>query len=691
MAELNWIVDRLNEPPFEMDLTLISFADEKTPTELLQILNDVLAYLDETQRVDVRDEKEEDMAERMCRFLSMLAFKFPHGAQNQKNREAYKQAFKAGNREAVYQVLRFLLDGLPKRKERAYLGRFLMPAEMPAEFKSDDGVSRDLETLQELQKQFKEQHKTAAELRKEKLNPSELNKEIQQLDQEKVQLLDKIQELKSKTIGLDDFDSLLEVTSGLRKEQENETRLGEQMREQHQHLQLAQMRLREAQQRLSALRGSGEAMSAEQLLERLRSEVEENNAVLHRQLPEEQQKLERQLNELQEALSEPGRTEADVAALEADVDRANAEIQVLREQVAKATQAAGQDRMIAVFRGQAAVQAKKRAAKEEELEDKQAELATAMREAEMMEARAAAEAGDGANERENFKKFAAELKKKAQKYKEKKAELNAIRSESVICQRTETLLKSRCTNVEAILARLEKAAGVEGHFEDKEKVNKISEAQQEVNKKKQYTLEDLSKIVTDTNQELKDKKNKLAPQIKELRNVRTQYTDLSADRDRLQQAYDTIKVGLDSQMLDIERRCVNYQEQALREESIYHELCCRRDIVEAAHERANMERRYEKGDDTFLPNFKTLKDQIDAKLQRAQGMKDGLMKEKKSMDDNASENKKQRSMFMDLKRLLQCKLDLQTKSSGETKEGGANVMSLEQETMIGGAEVLALS
>lgn len=39
-AELQFVVDSLNQPPFEKELTLVTF-DEKSPQELLQILNAV--------------------------------------------------------------------------------------------------------------------------------------------------------------------------------------------------------------------------------------------------------------------------------------------------------------------------------------------------------------------------------------------------------------------------------------------------------------------------------------------------------------------------------------------------------------------------------------------------------------------------------------------------------------------------
>lgn len=62
------------------------------------------------------------------------------------------------------------------------------------------------------------------------MNPTELKKEITQLDQEKEQLLTKINLFKNKS-NKQDFKALLEATSKLRKEQEQDAKLGEKERE----------------------------------------------------------------------------------------------------------------------------------------------------------------------------------------------------------------------------------------------------------------------------------------------------------------------------------------------------------------------------------------------------------------------------------------------------------------------------
>ena len=51
--------------------------DEKSPQELLQILNDVLAELDSAHERDVRDEVPEVTGPRIINFLAVLKFPLP--------------------------------------------------------------------------------------------------------------------------------------------------------------------------------------------------------------------------------------------------------------------------------------------------------------------------------------------------------------------------------------------------------------------------------------------------------------------------------------------------------------------------------------------------------------------------------------------------------------------------------------
>ena len=81
----------------------------------------------------------------------------------------------------------------------------------------DDEMRNTLQRYKDLQAEFQAVHQNTESLRNESMNPAELKKEITQLEQEKEQLLTKINLFKNRGDS-NDFQALLEATSKLRKE-----------------------------------------------------------------------------------------------------------------------------------------------------------------------------------------------------------------------------------------------------------------------------------------------------------------------------------------------------------------------------------------------------------------------------------------------------------------------------------------
>lgn len=126
----------------------------------------------------------------------------------------------------------------------------------------------------ELQQQFKEVHKQVDKLRAEPTRPGEIKNEIATLEDERKQLGMKIERLKKQAEGEAGFAPLLEATSSLRQQQDEDGRLGENRRRQLMILSHARQRQEEAAKRLQALKhnNAGNA-SAEQMLGHLEDEV----------------------------------------------------------------------------------------------------------------------------------------------------------------------------------------------------------------------------------------------------------------------------------------------------------------------------------------------------------------------------------------------------------------------------------
>ncbi|TYZ60263.1 hypothetical protein PybrP1_008494 [[Pythium] brassicae (nom. inval.)] len=691
MSELQLIVEQLNQEPFRLGLTLVAF-DEKSNFELLQILNEVFAEIDAKHNVDLRSEADEQRALRYLEFLQLLKFPLPRDV------EGFRDALVHGDRQALYPILHWALKNLAGHKKRAYLGRFLAPLNVPQEFFGNETLSGMHEHYKQLQEQFKAVHKEVDQLRGSKARPGELRKEIAQLEEEAQQLQEKIGALKKKTAGEGGFQDILEATSALRKEQEEQAKLAERKHDQVLALALVEKRVREGEQRLADLRASlSHETPPEQLFEHLQAQVERNRDILVAKFPLEFKLQQETLQRLERALAEPPKSEADIADMEDELASLKHSIQHFQAQVAEAHKAAGDDKL-GIYRQHASVQAKKLAAKEDELEGLRAEKAALLKQLEALEAKLSELSGARFMSRDEYKQYANSLRNKMNQYKKVKAELAELTAESVVLHRTEQLLKSKDADLDGFLKDLEAKKGVSGFLATQEQLESVSERNAQVNKLKGETLEEISRIVTDINQTLKERKNQLAPQIKELRAVRQRYQELEQTYLERKAQYDNTAVGLETERIKLEQECGAFQDDCLREESQYHLLHCLLQVEQGRVDKVEQEMAFEKGAGRLLRDIKSFQELYKHKVAQQESLTKELRKQQKTLKANAAGHHAQRAQFESLCQLLTCKLQLAGRAASDAASGKAQGglelfdghADIAQFENVGGANVMTL-
>eukprot|EP00944_MAST-04C_sp_MAST-4C-sp1_P002948 g2948.t1 len=682
MSELRTIVDRLNGHPFQKDLTLVAF-DELSPFELLQLVNEVLTHLDDRHNVDLRDEEPAVTGARWIEFLSILKYSIPQPV------ERFQAQIMRADRNVVYPLLHYLLQRLPQLRKRAYLARFLMNIKIPQQFAMDPEVSEVYRQYKNLQKDFKETHKTLDKLQGSTLSPGDLKKEITQLEEEKHQLHDKIENLKRKTQGMDGFEELLKVTSLLRREQETEAKNDERMAEQQAQLGAANRRYQDISHKLIELKrsmGSDGRISAEQLLERLDNEVKELERMAQVTLPEEFRHRKQKLEKLQRTLSEPAKTETDVQQIQQEVRMLQREIQRLNDSISEAQGKRGDDGM-AVFRQQGALVAKKLEQKEAQVEKAEEARDRLKSKVEDLESKLRQMPGGRMMRGEEFKNYANKLRSKTNQFRQLKQELSELRQESVVLSRTEAILKGRCDGLEEFMEKLEQRHGIEGYTTMEERDDKISMLSSALNQTKGKTLEEISKIVTDINQKLKERKNKLAPQIKQLRTVRNQYQEKESVYLEKKGMFESTAAGLESERVKLELQCGRNQDEALKVEREYHMLNCMLQKAEVDLERVELEEQFSKGEGQLLPDFKSFQELYQNKISQQQSLLQALRKHQNALKENAPQDGAQRALFNDLRVLLETKTNILRKAEqgrGAVEDnsgiqfGDTNIMQITQ-------------
>ena len=193
--------------------------------------------------------------------------------------------------------------------------------------------------------------------------------------------------------------------------------------------------------------------------------------------------------------------------------------------------------------------------KEAELERLEAEYGKVNGEIDKQESAMAELGGTKFMTRDEYKKFVSQLREKTHVYKKLKGELGDLRAESVTLHRTEQILRGRVANLEVFLTELEARRGVRGYRDTQDKLERASEQTAEADAMKEKTLEEISNMVRSINQQLKEKKSDLAPQIKKLREVRNQYQLVETDFLQKKTNYYKVAVGLDVERQQLEHEC----------------------------------------------------------------------------------------------------------------------------------------
>ncbi|GMH57494.1 hypothetical protein TrST_g3952 [Triparma strigata] len=664
MDEIQRIVARLNQPPFSKNLRLVDF-DEKSPAELLQLLNDIFTSMDSTMKGDVRDEEDVVRASRMGNFLQML--KCPLLPQDEDRRTRFTEEFGMGSKNVVYPVFHWALTNYEKLCKRAYLGKYLVRIEPPQEFMQDDTLGDLVERYKELQVEFKGTHQTFDSNKATMSRPgAELRAEIQQLEDERRQLQDRIEKLKSNTRNEIAFPAMLAATSSMRQEQDEEVRLQEKMREQRHLLDIAEQRFQETQRRLSALKGSATGgHSAEAILKELQKDVQETAKVIRGDMAGERNKLQDTIARLERQRLEPNRTIEDVERMRAQVRQLERQKDEMRETVEKAMSSRG-DNKLGMFRQHANMAAAKLMQKEEEVESRLKDLTAVRGEVDELEAKVndiAAAAGGGMvgpngrqMTREEFKEYGAQLREKSHKYKLQKTALAGLRAESVVLHRTEQILKGRDRNLEEFLTQQEAKAGVSGYRDAQSKLEMASEQTAEMDDMKGQTLDEISEIVKKINGQLEEKKTKLKPLIKELKEVRKEYQECEQDYLDKKQRYDSVAVGLATERSMLEGECDELQDECLQEESRYHYLNCLSQIASIGLEKVQQEEKWTAGHGRLLPEFANHQELYQNKINQQESLSKQLRKQQKKIKENEGGNMYQRSLYADLHRLLSAKV-----------------------------------
>jgi intraflagellar transport protein 81 len=188
-----------------------------------------------------------------------------------------------------------------------------------------------------------------------------------------------------------------------------------------------------------------ENLGADRMLDNLKNDVRKNrdlaNEILGRELADKSERLQK----IQMLLEEPMTTQSEVEKLTSDTMRLKRDVQMLDDKIRQSTPA---DDKLAFFKTQASGQAKKKEAKMDEIRKLEAEKFALEKMMTGKEQEYAKAHGGNYMKRDDFKQFAVNLRGKNNQYRQMKKVIGEIKAEVNVLNRTETILKSKCSNIE---------------------------------------------------------------------------------------------------------------------------------------------------------------------------------------------------------------------------------------------------
>eukprot|EP01006_Ploeotia_vitrea_P032737 TRINITY_DN64901_c0_g1_i1.p1 TRINITY_DN64901_c0_g1~~TRINITY_DN64901_c0_g1_i1.p1 ORF type:complete len:293 (+),score=168.49 TRINITY_DN64901_c0_g1_i1:67-945(+) len=254
-----------------------------------------------------------------------------------------------------------------------------------------------------------------------------------------------------------------------------------------------------------------------------------------------------------------------------------------------------------------------------------------------------------------MKSYLKGLQAKTVTYKERKAELQAVRAEVNVLLKTKELLESRDKNIQEFTLELEKSKGVSGFQATQSQLEKVSANKSDLDKDKGSTLDETSAIVDRINQTLAAKKANLAPQIKELRAVREEYKEVEQEYRSRKTQHDNTMLALQTERARLEEDLAKLKSDLAAEESQFHFLNSLKVVHEARLQMMTDELNFQRGEGRLSDEHQTMHEKLEATIREQEVRAKKLRKRQKKIRQGFEENVAQRNMFLQLRYLMQQK------------------------------------
>ena len=641
------IVAILKNPPFNETMTLFSF-EEKKEYELLDLIIKVMGMIDKSVQLDNNDTAA--CLKAVFEFLQVLKFPYPSERQLQDD-------LARGDKRLLIQILHFLLTGLRTLSDKYYVNKFTSPININQEYLGEDDILELNNQLKELQAEFLTTYNMLQEKKQNAPRIDEIQEDIRKNQNDKLQLSRSIAKLKKDYSNKPDFSALFEMTSKLRKEQEQDSNLEKKIARQMDDIKEAEERLIVAQQRLlDNKKNLDNNVSALKLLENARAQRNNNRDAFENLSKYELIDRRNRIKTMEEIIQMPEISMRDLQELKQQRQELMLEIDKLENKLKNSPTHSSE---LQIYKQSAMQATNAREASEKNLAKLEKEKNLLEIKYNELNKKFESQKGYKFVRKNDLIQQAENLKKKKEIYHKCQKVIDKIKGEALILDRTINILKEKTPDGDDILKKYEEKNG-KSLNQAKRELELLATRKQEIDESKALTLEEYSKLIQQLKKKIsdQDKRNIIAP--------------LAEERDKLKREYETILPTYEKKKRDFQNATAdlrrnydsveaeyNESEKTFREcQNKYHQLNLSNIINEAMLKRCDDESQYmSKPDKRLKDNYKDYqsyyKEIINQENNLIKDLREKQLKTKEAFEDNDRQSK----MYSDMKALLTVKYE----------------------------------
>ena len=645
------IVAILKNPPFNETMTLFSF-EEKKEYELLDLIIKVMGMIDTSVKLDNND----TAACLKAIFEFLLILKFPYPSERQ-----LQDDLAHGDKRLLIQILHFLLTGLRTLAYEYYVNKFTSPININQEYLGDDDISELYNQLKELQAEFLTTYNMLQEKKQNAPRIEEIQEDIRKSQNDKLQLSRSIAKLKKEYTSKPDFPALFEMTSKLRKEQEQDSNLEKKIAKQMYDIKEAEERLIVAQQRLiDNKKNLDNNVSALKLLENARAQRNNNRDAFENLSKYELIDRRNRIKTMEEIIQMPEISMSDLQELKQQRQDLLLEIDKLENKLKNSPTHSSE---LQIYKQSAMQATNAREASEKNLAKLEKEKNLLEIKYNELNKKFEAQKGYKFVRKNDLIQQAENLKKKKEIYHKCQKVIDKIKGEALILDRTINILKEKTPDGEDILKKYEEKNGKILN-QAKRELEQLATRKQEIDESKALTLEEYAKLIQQLKKKIadQDKRNIIAPLAEERDKLKKEYEMILPNYEKKKRDFQNATADLRRNYDSIEAE-YNESEKTFREcQNKYHQLNLSNLINAAMLKRCEDESQYmSKQDKRYRDDFKDYqsyyRELINQENALIKELREKQLKTKEAFEDNDRQTK----MYRDMKALLTVKLESITK------------------------------